>query len=152
MYWLEKVQELFGGEGYEIAISRLLYQRIRLHLLCDREGIVYVPLRCLRPAHALTTCAANSKCERRVALIQSHRDVLVKNGKLQEHVMERILPSVTSIMGERQHGSSDVLVHDGNGRLKALTIVFGVNSNMMVPVSMFNRSIKGRQHNIETVL
>jgi hypothetical protein len=104
-----------------------------------KPEFVRVPLSQLLLIHDITHPDAMDKLQERVNSLKKIKEVALSHGVLTDVELNKVLPSKNSIRGILSD-DNEVVVFDGNGRLRALQLVFGVaaeSSELQIEIELY---------------
>ncbi|MBU0682387.1 MAG: hypothetical protein KKD73_13300 [Proteobacteria bacterium] len=157
--WLRQLGHYLWGkrsELQEMSKADVLLAKVVLdiHRLRTCSEFIGVPLFALCQIHPLNRENSLQATEKRIAILQKHKNALLKKLTLSREILQEYLPSVSAIKVVRDD-SGKFIAFEGNGRLAALHDVFSVTDNMTIEVEEYlfkdNTKIIRRMNRIRTL-
>ena len=133
-YLVGKTDEVKDLDLKDLLMAKVI---LDIHRKRVRKEFVFVPLCHLKPIHALDRPNAIRATKARAEILVRQRDRLRAGGRLSCNDLAEILPSVSWIKTVRENDRS-YLTYEGNGRLAALSEVFGPHAGLEVEVELYH--------------
>lgn len=114
-----------------------------IHRKRTHTEFVMVELFTLRPVHPINRDTAIASAEKRAAVLQENKSVLLQQKQLDREILDKYIPSVSAIKVVRTV-DNELVAFEGNGRLSALQSVFSEGDGIQIEVEeyCFNNSKK----------
>lgn len=137
-YWRDKFNEKldYRTPDWVTAVYILLFES-EVTRTSRAPTTISIPIQNLVPFHPINRVTSIAKAERREKVLRDHKNELLSAGIVSKKWHTEFLPSQQPIK-VIQKSSGQYLVIDGNGRLEALTRVFGAESQLLVDVEFYN--------------
>jgi hypothetical protein len=129
-YLLGKQSELEHLDVKDIVMAKAI---LDIHRTRSHKEIISVPLFALQQIHLLDRENAIEATRRRVEVLQSHKEELLRMGNLSCDLLANYLPSVSWIKVVKEAPDS-YLAFEGNGRIAAMQAVFTPDDGLLVEV------------------